>query len=131
MKANLDARLDRLESTSAMAVYGGKPFANRLAEIEKVNDNDGRNESESLIAQIRQLQLCTLEMLDRAERIGRTQTALQVIREARNNLELLARLTGQFDFGTRSTVITGIVVLPSASPVEAEAMTIDIEAINR
>ena len=34
MKANLDARLDRLESTSAMAVYEGKSFADRLAEIE-------------------------------------------------------------------------------------------------
>ena len=54
-----------------------------------------------------------------------------MIREARSNLELLARLTGQFDSASTSSLITALILVPSApladSPA-AEGVVIDIAA---
>jgi hypothetical protein len=46
---------------------------------------------------VRDLQRRALEILDKAEEAGELRTALGAIREARGNLELLAKLLGELD----------------------------------
>jgi hypothetical protein len=50
-----------------------------------------------LLSQVRDLQTSALRMLQKAEKAGDLRTALGAIREARSNLELLAKLTGELD----------------------------------
>ena len=79
MKA-VQARLERLESDGAMAV--------QPADQSGAVPTDDSN----LITRINQLQLRTLSILQRADTAGRADVALKAIREARGNMELLARL---------------------------------------
>ena len=79
MKA-AQARLERLESDGAMAV--------QPADQSGAVPTDDSN----LITRINQLQLRTLSILQRADTAGRTDVALKAIREARGNMEILARL---------------------------------------
>lgn len=51
--------------------------------------------ADELLTQVRALQHKTLSLLLRAESAGDLRTALSGIREARSNIELLARLAGQ------------------------------------
>jgi transposase-like protein len=53
--------------------------------------------ADDLLAQVRELQAKTLSTLLAAERDGDRQTVLRAVREARGNLELLARLLGELD----------------------------------
>jgi hypothetical protein len=79
MKGALCTRLSRLESSAEMAIA-----------CSAVNPPA----KSSPIEQISQLQDSTLAILRRAQATGRTDTALRVIREARSNMEFMARLTG-------------------------------------
>ena len=54
-------------------------------------------EADNLLDQVGDLQRRALAILDRAEEVGELRTALSAIREARGNLELLAKLIGQLD----------------------------------
>jgi hypothetical protein len=54
-------------------------------------------EADSLLEQVRDLQRRVLDILDKAEEAGELRTALSAIREARGNLELLAKLLGELD----------------------------------
>ena len=54
-------------------------------------------EAGSLLAQVRDLQARTLAILEGAESTRQHRTALSAIREARSNLELLAKLLGELD----------------------------------
>jgi len=63
----------------------------KAAEAEDAADAD------DLLAQVRSLQQRTLGLLDQAEQAGRLGTAVMAIREARGNLELLAKLLGELD----------------------------------
>jgi hypothetical protein len=53
--------------------------------------------ADSLLGQVRDLQRRALDILDKAEEAGELRTALSAIREARGNLELLAKLLGELD----------------------------------
>jgi hypothetical protein len=75
MKGALCTRLSRLESSAEMAIA-----------CSAVNPPVS-----SPIEQISQLQDSTLAILRRAQATGRTDTALRVIREARSNMEFMAR----------------------------------------
>jgi hypothetical protein len=79
----VQARLERLESDGAMAAQHGAVLP------------DGADAN--LVAHINHLQTRTLSILQRADAAGRADVALKSVREARSNMELLARLTGQFD----------------------------------
>ena len=79
MKA-VQARLERLESDGAMAVQPADQSA------------AGPVDDSNLITRINQLQRRTLSILQRADAAGRADVALKAIREARGNMELLARL---------------------------------------
>jgi hypothetical protein len=54
-------------------------------------------EADGLLDQVGDLQRRALTILDRAEEAGELKTALSAIREARGNLELLAKLLGELD----------------------------------
>jgi hypothetical protein len=54
-------------------------------------------EADSLLAQVGDLQRRALAILDKAEEAGELRTALSAIKEARGNLELLAKLLGELD----------------------------------
>ncbi len=54
-------------------------------------------QADNLLDQVRDLQRRALDILDRAEQTGELRTALSAIREARGNLELLAKLLGELD----------------------------------
>ncbi len=54
-------------------------------------------QADTLLEQVRDLQERALDILDKAEEAGELRTALSAIREARGNLELLAKLLGELD----------------------------------
>jgi hypothetical protein len=54
-------------------------------------------QADDLLGQVRSLQTRALAILDRAEEAGDLRSALGAIREARGNLELLAKLLGELD----------------------------------
>ena len=54
-------------------------------------------EADDLLDQVGDLQRRALAILDKAEAAGELKTALSAIREARGNLELLAKLLGELD----------------------------------
>jgi hypothetical protein len=54
-------------------------------------------QADDLLAQVRDLQARTLAILQAAESTRQHRTALSAIREARSNLELLAKLLGELD----------------------------------
>jgi hypothetical protein len=54
-------------------------------------------QADTLLEQVRVLQCRALDILDKAEEAGELRTALGAIREARGNLELLAKLLGELD----------------------------------
>jgi hypothetical protein len=54
-------------------------------------------QADDLLAQVRDLQARTLAVLEAAEGSSQHRTALSAIREARSNLELLAKLLGELD----------------------------------
>jgi len=54
-------------------------------------------EADNLLDQVGDLQRRALAILGRAEEAGELKTALSAIREARGNLELLAKLLGELD----------------------------------
>ncbi len=61
--------------------------------------------ADDLLAQVRDLQSRALAILDTAEAAGELRTALAAIREARGNLELLARLLGELQEGATVNVL--------------------------
>lgn len=63
-------------------------MAEKATEVAEAND---------LLAQVQDLQARTLSILEDAETTRQHRTALSAIREARSNLELLAKLVGQLD----------------------------------
>ena len=54
-------------------------------------------QADTLLDQVRDLQRRALAILEKAEEAGELRTALGAIREARGNLELLAKLLGELD----------------------------------
>jgi hypothetical protein len=109
MKRAVNSRLLRLEDASEMAAdqtHSQLEALQLLADPVRISSES----SDDLIAQIREIQACTLRILRRAEATGRTDTALKVMREVRCNMELLARLTGMFD--QPQAGVTAVILMP-------------------
>jgi hypothetical protein len=98
------------------ALVGGVAFPALVAEYRVSKDSLSRHkanhlpaklvmaqaaeevaEADDLLAQVRVLQARTLAILEAAEETSQHRTALGAIREARSNLELLAKLLGELD----------------------------------
>jgi hypothetical protein len=72
--------------------------ANHLpAALAKAHEAEEVAQADSLLLQLQWLQWKALCLLDAAEKAGDGRTALGAIREARGNLELLARLVGELN----------------------------------
>jgi multidrug efflux pump subunit AcrA (membrane-fusion protein) len=82
--------------------------------------------ADDLFAQVRELQARAAGILLRAERSGDLRTALTAIREARSNLELLARLAGELREGQ---VFAIQVLVPQV--VDVLAGVLDTPALER
>ena len=72
--------------------------ANHLpAALAKAKEAEEVSHADNLLGQVRGLQERAYAILDKAEGAGDLRTALGAIREARGNLELLAKLLGELD----------------------------------
>ena len=72
--------------------------ANHLpATLVKAREAQEVAQADDLLEEVRSLQSRALTILNTAEGVGDLRTALGAIREARGNLELLAKLVGQLD----------------------------------
>jgi hypothetical protein len=65
--------------------------------LAKAHEAEEVARADTLLEQVRDLQERALDILDKAEEAGELRTALGAIREARGNLELLAKLLGELD----------------------------------
>ena len=85
------------------------------ALLAKAQDAEDAAAADDLLAQLRDLPATTLALLTTAEQAGKLGTAIMAVREARGNLELLAKLTQQLD--TRPTL--NLLVAPEWLTVRA------------
>jgi hypothetical protein len=67
------------------------------ATLTKAKEAREASRADDLLASVRGLQGRALSILGKAEEAGELRTALSAIREARGNLELLAKLLGELD----------------------------------
>src|SRR5215212_4881750 len=67
------------------------------AKLAKAQEAEEVSRADDLLRQLRALQSKTLTILLRAEGAGDLRTALSAAREARGNVELLAKLSGELD----------------------------------
>ncbi len=83
--------------------------------LTKAKDAEELAAADDLLDQLHSLQATTLGLLRKAERAGKLGTAVMAIREARGNLELLAKLTQQLD----SRPVLNLLVAPEWLAVRA------------
>jgi hypothetical protein len=81
-------------SEAAVRRHKGNHLPAKLVMAEKAKEVA---QADGLLEQVRDLQGRALAILDQAEMSGDLRTALGAIREARGNLELLAKLLGELD----------------------------------
>ncbi len=81
-------------SEAAVRRHAGKHLPAKLVLAEKAAEVA---EADDLLSQVQGLQARTLAILEAAEASREHRTALSAIREARSNLELLAKLLGELD----------------------------------
>lgn len=79
--------------TSPTALYRHKEHLPN--ELVKAQAAEEVAQADNLLEQVKSLQTRALSILDRADAAGDLRTALSAIREARGNLELLAKLLGE------------------------------------
>jgi hypothetical protein len=119
-------------STAALQRHKAEHLPVRLVKAkaaEEVAHADG------LLEQVRGLQARALAILSRAEEAGDLRTALGAIREARGNLELLAKLLGEIDErpavnllldpgwnAVRSALLSALAPYPDARAAAAAAL---------
>jgi len=96
--------------------------ANHLpAALSKAHDAKELARADDLLSQVREIQLRALSILDQAEGSGDLRTAVSAIREARGNLELLAKLLGKLQ--QEGTTSINILVAPEWLEIRAVMMT--------
>ncbi len=104
--------------------------------LAKAKDAEQISQADTLLEQVRTLQTRALSILDRADAAGDLRTALSAIREARGNLELLAKLLGELQQeGTvnvtvspewlqiRAVILTAISPYPEAAKAITAALS--------
>ena len=89
---HIAARFDT--STGALQRHKADHLPVKLAKAQEAQEVA---QADDLLSQVRDLQIRALAILDKAEEAGELRTALSAIREARGNLELLAKLLGELD----------------------------------
>lgn len=105
------------------------------AALTKAQDAAEVAQADDLLAQVRDLQAKALSILATAEAQGDLRTALAAIREARGNLELLAKLLGELDerpqvnivlapewLAIRAAIMAALAVYPEARQAVVERL---------
>lgn len=105
-------------SEAAVRRHASNHLPAKLVMAEKAEEI---SRADDLLAQVRDLQARTLAILEAAESTSQHRTALSAIREARSNLELLAKLVGELDEGTTVNVLV--------SPQWVQVRTVLLEAL--
>lgn len=122
--------------------YGASPSAvlrhreHLPTQLVKAQAAEEVAQADNLLEQVKFLQTRALSILDRADLAGDLRTALSAIREARGNLELLAKLLGELQQeGTvnvtvspewltlRAVLITALQPYPDAARAVSRALT--------
>ena len=119
-------------STGALQRHRAEHLPRLLTEAKEAEE---AADADSLLSEVRELHRRTLALLDTAEEAGELATALRAIREARGNVELLARLAGELQDGTtvnvvlspewaalRITILAALTPYPAARLALAEAL---------
>ncbi len=88
---------ERDVSEAAVRRHKANHIPAKLALAAKERGEDELEEADDLLGRVRGLQSRTLGILDKAEAAGDLRTALGAVREARGNVELLAKLLGELD----------------------------------
>jgi hypothetical protein len=87
--------------------------------LVKAKDAVESADADELLGRVESLQERTLAILEAAEEAGELRTALGAIREARSNLELLARLLGEIDDRPK----VNILIAPQVQTLILQALT--------
>ncbi len=119
---NIAKRFDT--SPTAVFRHKGEHLPAKLVMAEKASEVA---QADGLIEQLQDLQRRAHTILDKAEEAGELRVALSAIREARGNLELLAKLLGELDerpqinilvspewLELRATIVTALAPHPDA-----------------
>ena len=89
----------------------GRHKANHLPlTLAKATEAAEAARADDLLAQVMDLQERTLQALEKAEKTGRLPVVLKAVREARENLKLLAQLTGELQ--EQQTTVNVLVASP-------------------
>ena len=91
------------------------------AALTKAHEAKEMVRADDLLSQVKELQARAMSILDQAEDSGDLRTALSAIREARGNLELLAKLLGKLQ--QEGTTNVNILVAPEWLVVRAAILT--------
>ncbi len=102
VSSNLSASALFGVTESALRRHKGNHLPAKLVLAEKAAEVA---EADDLLSQVQGLQARTLAILEAAEASREHRTALSAIREARSNLELLAKLLGELDDRPRVNVL--------------------------
>jgi hypothetical protein len=107
------------------------------AHLAKAKEAGEVARADDLLSQVRHLQDRTLAILTTSEDAGELRTALAAIREARGNLELLAKLLGELDdapkvnilvsaewVAVRTSMMEALSPYPEARTAVAEALLV-------
>lgn len=81
-------------SATALTRHKSSHLPTTLAKAQEAEEVAN---ADSLLDQIRSLQTATLRILKKAEEAGKFVPAIMAIKEARGNLELLAKMLGELD----------------------------------
>jgi hypothetical protein len=103
-------------SEAAVRRHKGNHLPAKLVMAEKAKEVA---QADNLLDQVRDLQARAYSILDQAEDAGDLRTALGAIREARGNLELLAKLLGELQQEGTTTVNVALVEHPDYARLRA------------
>ena len=96
--------------------------ANHLpTDLAMAHDAKNVARADDLLSHVQELQARAMSILDQAEGSGDLRTALSAIREARGNLELLAKLLGKLQ--QEGTTNVNILIAPAWLEIRAAILT--------
>lgn len=89
------------------------------ATLSKAHEAEEVARADNLLDRVENLQARTLAILEAAEETGELRTALGAIREARSNVELLAKLLGELD---ERPVVNVVLIAPEVRDAIVQAL---------
>jgi len=88
---------------SESALYRHKSHLSKT--LKRAKEAEEISHADNLLKQVRELQNKTLNILSKSEKSNDLRTALNAIREARGNFELLAKLLGELNYNPQINIL--------------------------